>query len=104
MNAATNLHALPSLPLCPEAERYSYHIVVSSACMPNSCWGVYKRVALVRIDHHERVSGFMPKVIREGRGIKIERVWDKLNVGTTDRCAFKVALREATELLADLSA
>ena len=95
---------LPSLPLCPEAERYSYHLVVSSACMPNSCWGVYKRIAVLRIDHHERPAGFMPVIIRETRGVKIERLWDKLHVGKTDHCAFKVALRKATELLAELTA
>lgn len=89
-------------PLAAPAERYTYHLLVSSAQMPNSCKGVYKRIAILRVDHHERPIGFVPKTIREMRGVEIVRTWERLNVGTTERCAYKLALREAETALAEL--
>ncbi len=103
-NATAQVADLPSLPLCPASERYSYHVVVSSASMPSSCRGVYKRIAVLKVDHHEHPAGFVPKTIRELRGVTIERTWEKLAVGKTERCAYRVALAAANELIVELAA
>lgn len=94
---------LPALPLCPPADRYTYHVVVS-ACTPAArCMGVYRRVAVLRVDHHERPAGYAPKTIREIRGVKICALWDKVSVGKTERSAFFRALSAAQSLRADLA-
>ena len=98
MNAATET---PALPLCPVSARYTYHVVTSAACMPNKCWGIYKRAALLRVDRHERPASYTPKTIRAVRGVEIVSLQDKLNVGTTDRCAYKQALAFLESLRAD---
>tara|TARA_R110000824_G_scaffold380072_2_gene572305 strand:- start:131 stop:388 length:258 start_codon:yes stop_codon:yes gene_type:complete len=79
------------------------HIVMTAAAsMPASCWGQYKRVAVVELD-----PGFdaMPKMIStHAKGInKVVRVWENLNVGKTDRCAYGVALAEAGRFAARLN-
>ena len=86
---ATNPTAVPA------SARYTFHVLVSSASMPNNCKGTYKRVAVLRVDHHEREVGYTPKTIREIRGVEIMRTWERLNVGKTDACAYRVALSEA---------
>jgi hypothetical protein len=95
--------ALPSLPLCPTSARYTYHVVVSAAQMPNTCKGVYKRIAVLRVDRHERPVDWTPQTIRACRGVEIVETWERLNVGLTERCAFKRALVEANELQGRLS-
>lgn len=105
MNATeTNPAALPSLPLCPEQARYTYHVLTAAAQMSGSCRGVYKRVAVVKVDHHEHPAGFVPKTIREGRGVEIVRAWERLSVGKTERCAYQIALRHAATLAINLAA
>lgn len=81
-------------PLAPITARYTYHVVSSAACMPNSCWGVYRRVAVLEVDHHER-PGHTPTRIADVRGVRVVATWERLNVGTTDACAYRVALRDA---------
>ena len=93
---------IATTPLVSPAARYSYHMLISAAQMPSSSRGVYKRIAILRVDHHERPIDFAPKTIRELRGVEIVQLWDRLNVGTSDRCAFKVAEREALAALAEL--
>ena len=78
-----------------------YIIMTASAQMPNSCRGIYRRVAVV-----ELTPGFTktPKMISE-RAIGIKRIvetWERLNVGKTHRCAYQVALMEADELIQQL--
>jgi len=79
------------------------HIVMTAAApMPASCWGRYKRVAVVELE-----AGFdaMPKMISpRARGInRVVRTWESLNVGSTDRCAYRVALAEAAEMADQLN-
>jgi hypothetical protein len=73
-----------------------YVVKVSAANMPNSCWGSYARVAVLEIDRTKLPVGG-PKMISErARGvIRVVCVWDRLNVGKTDRCAFRRAMRQA---------
>jgi len=77
-----------------------YTIMTASAKMPASCWGIYKRVALVEVE-----KGMEPKMISErAKGlVRIVRTWEKLNVGTTDKCAYRRALTEAQAELAKLN-
>jgi hypothetical protein len=70
--------------------------------MPNSCWGTYRRVALLEVeDGVDRVA----MISWRARGvICIVRTWEKLNVGITERCAFNRALAEANKMAAKLNA
>jgi len=78
-----------------------YIVMTATASMPASCWGRYRRVAVVELE-----AGFdeMPKMISpRARGIsRIVRIWESLNVGLTKRCAYRVALAEAEGLAAKL--
>lgn len=101
--ATEDRNALPSLPLCSERERYTYHVISSAAPMPSSCKGVYKRVAVLRVDHHERPIGYKPERIAEVRGVEIIDTWERLNVGSTERCAYRRALADARVLAQKLA-
>ena len=70
-------------------------VMTASECMPSSCWGKYGKVAVVEIEEDAD-----PKMISErARGVvRIVETWRRLNVGTTERCAFQKALAEANEL------
>ena len=75
-------------------------IVMSrSAHMPPGCWGEYRRVAVVETT---LPAPFEPRMISERSTgvVRIVDTWEKLNVGTSDRCAYAKALAEA-EALAD---
>lgn len=69
--------------------------------MPSTCWGRYARVAVLEVE-----VGTHPTMISErARGVvRIVETWEKLNVGTSERCAYQRALAEAEELAADLNA
>ncbi len=77
--------------------------IVQTACakMPNSCWGQYRRVAVMEV-----MAGTQPAMIsKRARGVvHIVATWERLNVGTTDRCAYRRALSEAREMARDLNA
>ena len=80
------------------------HIVMTaSAQMPASCWGTYRKVAVVSLE-----DGFtgVPKMISaRARGVdRIIRIWEGRNVGSTDRCAYRVARAEAEEMAGPLNA
>lgn len=70
--------------------------VVMSSCeqMPSSCWGEYRHIAVVQLTSHEHEApamiSYRPKSVKA-----IPATWRKLSVGTTDRCAFQVALNAA---------
>lgn len=74
------------------------HYIVQDAAekMPASCWGKYRRIAVLEVDaDREHVSMISPRA----RGChSIVATWEKLHVGTTDRCAYSRALVEATDL------
>lgn len=76
-------------------------VMTAAACMPASCKGTYRRIAVVEV----REGAPRPKMISlRARGvICIARTWERLNVGLTERCAYQRALREAKCLAADLN-
>ena len=78
-----------------------YIVMDAGACMPAKCWGRYRRVGVVEVE-----PGAKPKMLSE-RAIGVVAVvqtWERLNHGTTDRCAYRVALAEAEALAAALNA
>lgn len=81
----------------------STFIVVSKcARMPASCWGRYKRVAVVEvIDPAIAVPAIDA---RRKNVVRIVRTWEKLNAGSTERCAYSRALAEARALATELNA
>ena len=72
-------------------------VMTASASMPASCWGTYRRVAVVELE-----DGFdsRPEMISErAKGVKeIVQTWEKCNVGKTWRCAYNRAVTEANNL------
>ena len=68
-----------------------------SANMPQSCWGKYRRVAVVETNLPE---GREPKMIsaRALGVIRIVKVWDKLHAGASVRSVYQEALVEAQAL------
>jgi hypothetical protein len=76
-----------------------YVIMTAAAHMPSSCRGTYRRVAVVEVLAYDYNRGNGPKRI-DPRDRKIYRIIDlgKHNVGSTDRCAYARALKQAKEL------
>jgi len=72
-------------------------ITISKAArMPSSCWGAYRRIAVIEVD-----DGVVDvKMISErARGVlRVVRTWERLHVGTSGRCAFRRAMAEAIDL------
>jgi len=80
----------------------THHIIqTASAHMPHSCWGVYRRVAVLRVDKGlESVS----MISTRARGChEVVETWEALNCGKTDRCAYSRALVEAEALVTELN-
>ena len=89
---------LPSAPLCAPIDRYTYHVIASAARMPASCWGRYGRVAIVRVDHHERPLGYVPERIVNLRGVRVVSDEDRLSRSSENSgAAFARALGSAHE-------
>ena len=86
----------------------SFMIMEASAQMPGSCWGMYKRIAVVEVAVVEG-SPVTPKMIsNRARGlVRIVETWEKLNVGDVarqggvGRCAYSRAMVEAQARLAE---
>jgi hypothetical protein len=71
--------------------------------MPSSCKGTYKRIAVLLIDPAKCPAGGPLMISERARGvIEIIETWENLNCGTTDRCAYAVAMREAEALVESL--
>ena len=79
----------------------TFIVLDKAAKMPNSCWGKYRRVAVLEVE-----QGSIPAMIsKRARGvIRVVATWEKLNVGLTERCAFERALSEAHDLARQLNA
>lgn len=79
-----------------------YKIQSAAANMPSSCWGHYKRIGLLEVDSADAD----PAMISDrARGVvRVVRTWERLHVGTSERCAFERAWREAETLKAQLEA
>ena len=73
----------------------SNHIVMTAAAkMPRNCWGTYRRVAVVRLEPD--FKGIPAMISERAKGVaEVVASWERLNVGTTERCAYEVALTEA---------
>jgi hypothetical protein len=78
-------------------------VVSSAAAMPNSCWGVYKRIGVLEVAADADENRLTIDARRKGV-IRIVTTWERLNVGRTERCAYQRALAEARELAASLAA
>jgi len=81
--------------------RTKFVVKSSAARMPPACWGAYRRVAVLEV----AVDAPEPRMISErARGvIAVVRTWERRSVGSTARCAYQVAMREAAELAAALN-
>ena len=83
-------------------DKANYIVQTAAANMPSSCWGTYRRVAVLAV---EPGLTHVAMISRRARGVR-EIVWlaDKLNVGKTERCAYAKAMAHAKALAADLNA
>jgi len=81
-------------------------VMTSSANMPSRCWGIYRNVAVVKLE-----AGFQgrPAMI-SSRAIGVEEIvhfYGPCNVGKTSRCAYQrmlaAAQQEADKLNAEMS-
>ncbi len=74
------------------------HFIVQTAAaqMPNSCKGIYRRIAVLEVPADVRRASMISKRARDV--VRVIDTWERLNVGTTERCAYQVALREAEAL------
>jgi hypothetical protein len=79
----------------------AYIIQSAAAKMPSSCWGHYRRVAVLEVDDGvERVS----MISARAKGVRrVVTTWEKLNVGLTEKCAYERALAKARAMVAALA-
>ncbi len=71
-------------------------VITSSAAMPASCWGRYRRVALAQLDQHSTARNIEPaRISVYSRGVMRMIDMGKHNVGKTERGAYQRALLEA---------
>lgn len=77
-----------------------YVVKASRAKMPATCWGTYRRVAVLEVER-----GTKPRMISaRARGVvRVVRTWERCADRGTNT-AFARALREARELAAALNA
>ncbi|MCP4307336.1 MAG: hypothetical protein GY788_21190 [bacterium] len=86
-----------------------YIVLDKSAKMPNSCWGRYRRVAVLEVHDDaqlEYLAGtWNPNIShRSKRVVRVVATWERLNQGTTARCAYQRGLAEAEALANQLNA
>lgn len=80
----------------------TYVVKTSSAHMPNSCWGTYRRVAVLEVEPGLAADD-VRMISERARGVRrIVETWERRNVGKTDRCAYRVAVAEAEALVSQL--
>jgi hypothetical protein len=91
-------------------------VITASAQMPSSCRGRYRNVYVVDVPYWlanqhaiihpnaaqrwggERFRKWQPSSIRDKNIKTVIAQYRRLNVGTTERCAYQVALKAAHEL------
>jgi hypothetical protein len=78
-----------------------YIVMTARECMPTSCWGEYRKIAVVETD-----GIHLPKQIhpRHKSVVRIVERWNKLFCGISKRCAYAIALAEAESLCDELNA
>ena len=81
-----------------------YAVLTATAHVPSTCWGRYGKVAVAEIDPAEvPADGRIKMISNRARGVvRIIQIWDRLYHGSTDRCAYRRACREAYALIAHL--
>jgi predicted secreted protein len=81
----------------------SHYIVQTSAArMPGSCWGQYRRVAVLEVEDGLTRAAMISS---RARGVRsVVQTWERCHVGTTSRGAYQRALAEAEALAARLNA
>lgn len=80
----------------------AYIVKTSSAKMPASVKAQYRNVAIIEVD--DNITD-VSMISERAKGVKrIVRHYGPLHVGKTDRCAYRVALAEATAEAAVLNA
>ena len=82
-----------------------YIVATAAAHMPSSCWGRYRRVAVLEIEAG-LPAGYWPAMISDrARGVvRVVETWESRNVGKTNRCAYRRAMAEAREMAEALNA
>lgn len=71
-------------------------VMTSAAKMPNSCWGRYRNVALVKLTPEYTTRGARPAMISErARGVLAVEHRGHHSVGQTARCALARAVASA---------
>ena len=80
-------------------------VVMSASTRCASKFGVYRKVAIVEIRRDWLTSGMPDRIDERALGV-VSIAWerDRLNVGSTENCAFDRALAEAHELAAQWNA
>lgn len=78
-----------------------YRVQTAAAAMPHSCWGVYRRVAVLELeDGVESAAMISPRA----RGVvRVVATWERRNVGKAIRSAYARALVEAEALVRELT-
>ena len=79
----------------------AYIVQTAAAKMPSSCKGEYRRVAVLEVKNGVKKASFISVISKDVK--RVIRVWERLNVGTSDRCAYAVALKEAEALVEKLN-
>jgi len=85
--------------LTNHSEQFEYVVICSAAKMPNTCWGRYRHIAVMRVQ-----VGHVAKQIRSCRTYKPVKTYRNLNVGKTARCAYEIALSDARAWAAEKTA
>lgn len=78
-------------------------VKIASAQMPNSCKGIYRKVAVLEMArgcHDEEPTMISDRARNVNRVVKL---WDKLNVGKTEHSAYYRALGEAKDMATKLN-
>jgi len=85
-----------------------YIVQTAAAAMPGSCWGVYRRVAVLEVREGVLAASMISE--RAVAVVAVVATWERRNVGRVHRrggegrCAYSRALAEATELAEELNA
>jgi hypothetical protein len=74
-------------------------VQTSSASMPNSCWGIYRNVAVIKLTPEYAAANRRPKMMSlRARGVLDIYHFGHYHVGKTTRCAYQRVLQEAQTL------
>jgi len=90
----------------PAASTTTFIVMEAAACMPNSCWGRYRRIAVVEIDPAKLPEGrTTPTMISDrSRGVvRVVATWERCHDGITERCAAGRARGSARAMVAELN-